>query len=67
MKAINLSGRAELRLIGELFNILNTSNLTNFNYYLVVPSTFGRANQRVGQTFGSAGPRAFQVAARLSF
>ena len=67
MKAISLSGRTELRLIGEVFNILNTSNLTNFNFNLVVPSTFGRANQRVGQTFGSGGPRAFQVAARLSF
>jgi len=32
-----------------------------------VPSTFGKANQRVGQTFGSGGPRAFQLAARFSF
>jgi hypothetical protein len=46
---------------------LNTSNLTNFNYNLVVPATFGKANQRVGQTFGSGGPRAFQLAARVSF
>jgi len=67
MKTITLSGRTELRLIGEVFNVLNTSNLTNFNFNLAVPSTFGKANQRVGQTFGSGGPRAFQLAARVSF
>ncbi len=67
MKAVRLADRSELRLIAEVFNVLNTSNLTNFNYNLVVPATFGKANQRVGQTFGSGGPRAFQLAARLSF
>jgi hypothetical protein len=67
MKSIGLSGRTELRLIGEVFNIFNVSNLTNFNYNLVVPGAFGRAQQRVGQTFGSGGPRAAQVAARFSF
>jgi len=67
MKAIGLRGSTELRLIAEAFNIFNISNLTNFNYNLAVPSTFGKANQRVGQTFGSGGPRALQLAARLSF
>jgi hypothetical protein len=67
MKGIKLTDRTELRLIAEVFNILNTSNLTNFNFNLVVPATFGKANQRVGQTFGSGGPRAFQLAVRLSF
>jgi hypothetical protein len=43
------------------------SNLTNYNFALTTPSAFGKANQRVGQTFGSGGPRAFQLAARLSF
>ncbi len=66
-KGVRLSGSTELRIIGEVFNIFNVSNLTNFNYNLVVPATFGKANQRVGQTFGSGGPRAFQVAARVSF
>jgi hypothetical protein len=67
MKGIRLGGDTELRLIAEAFNIFNISNLTNFNYNLVVPATFGKANQRVGQTFGSGGPRAFQLAARVSF
>ena len=66
-KSFGLPSRTELRLIGEVFNIVNVSNLTNFNYNLVVPATFGKANQRVGQTFGSGGPRAFQIAARVSF
>jgi len=66
-KTIALGPRTDLRLIGECFNIFNVSNLTNFNYNLVVPATFGKANQRVGQTFGSGGPRAFQIGARLSF
>ena len=62
-----LTDRTELRLIAEVFNVFNVSNLTNFNYNLVVPATFGKANQRVGQTFGSGGPRAFQLAARVNF
>jgi hypothetical protein len=66
-KGIRLGDGAELRIIGEVFNVLNVSNLTNFNYNLVVPATFGKANQRVGQTFGSGGPRAFQLAARVTF
>ncbi len=66
-KTINLGGTVDLRLIGEVFNIFNTSNLTNFNYNLTNPAAFGQANQRVGQTFGSGGPRAFQFAGRLSF
>jgi carboxypeptidase family protein len=66
-KTFRMRDRVDLRLIGEVFNVLNTSNLTNFNFNLVVPTAFGKANQRVGQTFGSGGPRAFQLAARIGF
>jgi hypothetical protein len=66
-KTISLHERLQLRLIGEVFNVFNISNVTNFSYNLATPSTFGLPNQRVGQTFGSGGPRAFQIAARLSF
>lgn len=72
-KAITLHERLQLRLIGEVFNIFNVSNVSNFNFNLVGPASggpnpvFGLPNQRVGQTFGSGGPRAFQLAARLSF
>lgn len=66
-KTITLRERLQLRLIGEVFNVFNVSNVTNFSFNLVTPSTFGLPNQRVGQTFGSGGPRAFQIAARMSF
>jgi hypothetical protein len=66
-KSFRFQERVELRLIGEVFNVFNISNVTNFSYNLVTPATFGQPNQRVGQTFGSGGPRAFQLAARLSF
>jgi hypothetical protein len=64
-KTFRFKEEAALRLIGEVFNIFNVSNLSNFNFNLVGP--FGQPNQRVGQTFGSGGPRAFQSAARISF
>jgi carboxypeptidase family protein len=66
-KTFGLPRNTDIRLIAEVFNLFNTSNLTNFNYNLVVPATFGKANQRVGQTFGTGGPRALQFAARVSF
>lgn len=66
-KSFKYKERVDLRLIGEVFNVFNISNLANFSYNLVTPATFGQANQRVGQTFGSGGPRSFQAAVRLSF
>jgi hypothetical protein len=76
-KTFRFKEKVDLRLIGEVFNIFNVSNVSNFNFNLVgtvLPSgdalpnrAFGQPNQRVGQTFGSGGPRAFQLAARLSF
>src|SRR5262249_12522548 len=65
MKTFRFKEKVDLRLIGEVFNIFNISNVSNFNFNLVGP--FGLPNQRVGQTFGSGGPRAFQLAGRLSF
>ncbi|HEU0185228.1 MAG TPA: hypothetical protein VFS27_07940, partial [Blastocatellia bacterium] len=64
-KTFRFKEKVDLRIIGEVFNIFNVSNLSNFNFNLVGP--FGQPNQRVGQTFGSGGPRAFQLAARISF
>jgi len=64
-KTFRLKEKVDFRLIGEVFNIFNISNVAGFNFNLVGP--FGIPNQRVGQTFGSGGPRAFQFAARLSF
>jgi hypothetical protein len=66
-KTFRFKEQVDLRISGDVFNVFNVSNLTNFSYNLATPKTFGQANQRVGQTFGSGGPRAFQLAARLSF
>jgi hypothetical protein len=77
-KTFRFKEKVDFRLIGEVFNIFNVGNLANFNFNLAGPATttpgalgpndaFGKPNQRVGQTFGSGGPRAFQLAARISF
>jgi hypothetical protein len=76
-KTFSFRERYRLRLIGEGFNIFNTSNVSNFNLTLPTgpvllktpppTSAFGQPNQRIGQTFGSGGPRAFQIAARVMF
>lgn len=55
-----------MTLIGEGFNLLNIGNLSGRSGNLFSPG-FGQATSRVSQVFGSGGPRAFQLAARLSF
>ena len=71
-----------LNLIGEAFNIFNVTNflgVSNLNYSgfantlspdtnnPTFSSSFGKPVSTAGGVFGSGGPRAFQVAARLSF
>jgi hypothetical protein len=60
-------GSMHLELIGEVFNLFNTANLTGFNGDLANPSTFGQPTGRSSPVFGSGGPRAAQLAARVSF
>jgi hypothetical protein len=55
-----------MTLIGEGFNLLNIGNLSGRSGNLFSPG-FGQATSRVSQVFGSGGPRAFQIAARVSF
>jgi len=74
--------RWRVNLMGEAFNIFNVVNFlgtTNLNYSgfanTLAPdnsnptfsSSFGRPVSTAGGVFGSGGPRAFQVAARISF
>ena len=62
-------------IFGEVFNAFNIANLRGYGSTLDIrnpnPSAqtyaFGQPTQRALQTFGSAGPRAFQVGARVSF
>jgi Carboxypeptidase regulatory-like domain len=60
---------------GEVFNAFNIANLQYANVTLdpqAAPGTpqtyaFGQPTARLGQVFGSGGPRAFQVGARFQF
>ena len=55
-----------LSLIAEVFNLFNVSNLTGYSGVLNQPN-YGQPSARVGQVFGTGGPRAGQLAARLTF
>jgi hypothetical protein len=61
-----LHDRWRMNLIGEVFNLFNIPNLSGRSGDLY-DAGFGQATSRVSQVFGSGGPRAFQIAARLSF
>jgi hypothetical protein len=53
-------------LIGEVFNLYNAANLSGHSGNLTNVA-FGQPTSRFTQVFGSGGPRAFQLGARLSF
>ncbi|MBA2647474.1 MAG: hypothetical protein H0U81_11830, partial [Pyrinomonadaceae bacterium] len=59
--------RARLILFGEVFNLFNTANLVGYGSNLNDPASFGQSAARFTQVFGSGGPRAFQLGARVSF
>ena len=61
-----LHERWRMTLIGEVFNLFNTANLSGRSGDLL-GAGFGQATSRVTQVFGSGGPRAFQLAVRVSF
>ena len=58
--------RLRVLLIGEVFNVFNASNLSGYSGDLTTAG-FGQPTGRVTQAFGSGGPRAFQIAARVSY
>lgn len=58
--------RWKVSLIGEAFNPYNKANLTGYSGDLT-SAAFGQPTSRATQVFGSGGPRAFQVAMRVSF
>ncbi len=65
-RTVRIRDRAQLLLIGEVFNIFNIANLTGYSDVLNQPN-YGLPSARVGQVFGAGGPRAFQFAVRLVF
>ncbi len=66
-RAFRFREHGKVTLIGEVFNLLNTSNLTDYGTNLRNPATFGQPAGRVTQVLGSGGPRAFQLAVRATF
>ncbi len=58
--------RWRLSLIGEVFNLYNAANLSGYSSDLT-SAAFGQPTARFTQSFGSGGPRAFQLAMRVSF
>jgi hypothetical protein len=58
--------RWRLSLIGEVFNLYNAANLSGYSGDLTSPA-FGQPTSRFTQVFGSGGPRAFQLGARINF
>ncbi len=63
---ITLRENVRLQLLGEVFNLFNISNLGGYSGVLN-SGRYGQPSDRVGQVFGSGGPRAFQLAARFNF
>jgi hypothetical protein len=58
--------RTGVTLLLDVFNVYNTANLVQFNGNLASP-TFGQPGGRFTQLFGSGGPRAAQIGARIGF
>jgi hypothetical protein len=65
-KKFRIKEKVTLSLIGEVFNLFNIANLIGYNNVLNQPN-YGQPSARVGQAFGTGGPRAFQVASRVEF
>jgi hypothetical protein len=69
-KTFTYKERYKLLIIGQVFNAFNISNLSGYQFTLNTTTSnngFGQPTARAAQTFGSAGPRAFQVGARFTF
>jgi hypothetical protein len=68
-KEFSYKERYKAQIFGEFFNVANIANLTYSTTQTLNSTAFGQPTGRVGQasTFGSGGPRAIQVGARISF
>jgi Carboxypeptidase regulatory-like domain/TonB dependent receptor len=71
-RSFSLTEKLALQFIGEAFNLFNVSNTVGFGGLNSVceddpRSCFGKPSNRAGGVFGTGGPRAFQLAARLRF
>jgi len=65
-KFFKFKERYTFDVAGEVFNAFNIANLSGYGFTLGT-ATFGNPTSRALQTFGSGGPRAFQVLGRVNF
>ncbi len=65
-KKFTWKDRYTLAVFGEMFNVFNIANLSGYNF-TINSGAFGQPTQRQSQVFGSGGPRALQLGARVSF
>ena len=65
-KVVRYKERLEWQIFGEVFNLLNTANLSGYEDNLLAPG-FGQPTSRFSSVFGTGGPRAFQLGTRISF
>jgi hypothetical protein len=61
------SERVRLTVMAEVFNLFNPANLIGYSGNVANVASFGQPSARFSQVFGSGGPRAFQLGARLGF
>jgi hypothetical protein len=66
-KKFTWKDRYTLSVFGEMFNVFNIANLGGYSFNLANTANFGQPTIRASQVFGSGGPRALQLGARVSF
>jgi Carboxypeptidase regulatory-like domain/TonB dependent receptor len=72
-KSFKLSERLNVQAIAEAFNLFNVTNIRGVNninfsgFQNALGPGFGSPSQTAGGVFGTGGPRAFQLAARVNF
>lgn len=68
MRSFALGRRnARVTVFTEVFNLFNTANLIGYGENVANTATFGQPGARVSHAFGSGGPRAIQLGARVAF
>ena len=65
-KLVKLGERLQWQVFGEVYNLLNTANLSGYSDNLLAPD-FGQPTARFSSIFGTGGPRSFQLGSRISF
>ncbi len=74
-KSFTFKERYKIAVFAEMFNFLNYFNPGGISYSLDLKNAnaaaqtfaFGQPTQRIGQVFGSGGPRALQIGGRFTF